>query len=63
MRDACQSVRVIVKARTALTSAKALDTVRRMNPSPPFDEWFVQNHGIPQPLWWHVFAWIRGATR
>src|SRR5258708_2864222 len=30
-----------------------------MIPSPPFDEWFVEENGLPQPLWWHVYAWDR----
>ena len=50
---------MIVKARTALTSAEVPGTFFRMNPSPPFDEWFVNHHGMPQPLWWHVSAWER----
>ena len=30
-----------------------------MSVSPPLDEWFVVVNGMPQPLWWHVSAWIR----
>ena len=30
-----------------------------MNPAPPFDEWFSLQHGLPQPVWWSVLAWMR----